>query len=92
MKETWNEKNGRLHPSGLVVSGSSGATEIEGPVEVIFAGFVGALVGLVIGLLAGAVTRVVTINSIKGIRGGMHWGAYGAGAGAVIVALIELID
>jgi hypothetical protein len=86
------EKLKRINPSGLIVSGGSAAGDIEGPLEIIFAGLVGALAGFVIGLLAGSVARLITINSVKGMRGGMHWAAYGACLGALALAMMELLD
>jgi hypothetical protein len=83
----------RYNPAGLVVSGGGvSGQHIEGPLEIIFAGLVGALGGFVFGLLCGALARVFTMNSIKGARGGMHWAAYGASAGALALAMFELLD
>ncbi len=77
--------------AGLMVSNPRGA-DIEGPMEVMFAGLVGALAGFVLGMLAGTITRIITINSAKGSRGGMNWAAWGAGAGAMAFVVIELLD
>lgn len=91
VKDYFRKKLGRAYPAGLVVSNSSGAG-IEGPVEVLFAGMLGALCGFVLGMLIGVITRIMTMNALRGSRGGMHWGAYGAGAGAMALALVELFN
>ena len=84
------QKLERITPAGLVVHGSGVTGGMEGPAEVIFAGLIGALLGFIGGLLTGSIARVLTVNARKGIRGGLHWAAYGAGAGAMALALIEL--
>ena len=38
--------------NGFVVSGAGVGGEIEGPIEILFAGLLGALAGFVLGLLA----------------------------------------
>ncbi len=86
------EKLERINAAGLIVSGGSAAGDIEGPLEIIFAGLLGALAGFVIGLLIASVARVITINSIKGMRGDMHWAAYGACLGALALAVMEILD
>jgi hypothetical protein len=91
VKNYFRNKLGRAYPAGLIVTNSSGA-EIEGPIEVMFAGMLGALAGFVLGMLVGVVTRILTMNALRGSRGGMHWAAYGAGAGAMALALVELLD
>ena len=78
-------------PAGFIIPNSPGG-DIEGPLEVFFAGLVGALSGFVLGMLIGACTRVATMNARNGCRGGMHWAAYGAGAGAMALAIVELLD
>ena len=87
-----NKKLDRVTPAGLVVHGSGVAGGIEGPAEIFFAGLIGALLGFICGMLSGSIVRVLTVNARKGIRGGLHWAAYGAGAGALALALIELFD
>ncbi len=87
-----HERLKKINFAGLMVSGPGGTGAIEGPIEIFFAGLVGALFGLVGGMLAGVITRLCTLNRLKGIIGGMHWGAYGAGAGALGLALIEFFD
>ena len=82
----------KLNVSGFVVSGSGLAGEIEGPIEVMLAGVVGAMLGFVLGLFSGALARLFTLGRAKGIIGGHHWAAYGAGAGALALAMIELFD
>lgn len=77
---------------GLVVSGQGmGGGQIEGPIEIMFAGVVGALIGFVFGLLLGSLARIFTLNRVKGMIGGRHWAAYGAGAGALALAMVELL-
>ena len=88
MKKLFNKTN----LPGLVVSGSGMAGEIQGPIEVMLAGVVGALFGFVLGLFSGALARLFTLGRAKGIIGGHHWAAYGAGAGAFALAVIELFD
>ncbi len=82
----------RVNPAGLIMSGSGMSGEMEGPIEVFFAGALGALAGFVFGLLAGAVSRVLTLNRAKGILGGPVWAAYGAGAGGVALAIFEILN
>ncbi|HMJ91355.1 MAG TPA: hypothetical protein VK530_16150 [Candidatus Acidoferrum sp.] len=77
--------------SGVFNSSPTGAP-IDGAVEVMFAGLMGALAGFVLGLLAGTITRVITINATNGSRGGMGWAAWGATGGALAFAIIELLD
>jgi len=79
-------------PAGFLVSNPNGAGEIEGPLEVAFAGLIGAGIGFVIGLLCGSIARVLTMNAVNGMRGGMRWAAYGAGAGALALALFETFN
>lgn len=82
----------KINFAGLIVSGPSTSSSMEGPIEVFFAGMIGALVGFVGGMLAGVITRICTLNRLKGIIGGAHWAAYGAGAGALALAFIEMFD
>ena len=82
----------RITPAGLVVHGSGLAGDIEGPLEVLFAGLVGALIGFISGMLCGSFARIFTLNRVKGIIGGRHWAAYGAGAGALALAMMELFN
>ena len=78
---------------GLVVSGPGmGAGSLEGPVEIMVAGMVGALGGFVVGMLCGSLARLFTINRQRGMIGGRIWAAYGASAGALALAMMELID
>lgn len=88
-----DEKLGRIAPAGVFIEPGSGmgGTEIEGPLEVIFAGLIGAMAGFVVGLLVGSIVRVLTINSVKGTSGGIHWAAYGACAGTVAMVVMALI-
>jgi hypothetical protein len=79
--------------TGLVVKGNAmTGGGIEGPLEVMFAALLGGLAGFVAGMLFGTVTRVMTINRVKGMLGGGHWAAYGAAAGALCLALVEWLD
>jgi hypothetical protein len=78
--------------AGFMVSGPGGSGTVEGPIEIFFAGMVGALVGFVGGMLVGVITRICTLNRLKGIIGGAHWATYGAGAGALGLALMEYFD
>jgi len=87
-----HERLKKINFAGFVVSGSGGSTSLEGPIEVFFAGMVGALLGFVGGMLIGVIARLCTLNRLKGIIGGKHWAAYGAGAGALALAFIELFD
>jgi hypothetical protein len=82
----------RITPSGFVVSGPGMGGEIEGTIEVLFAGMIGALFGFVFGMLCRALARVFTLNRVKGIIGGRHWAAYGAGAGGLALAVMEMLD
>ena len=83
-----------MNPAGFVVHGGgmSGAGEIGGIVEILFAGMIGALIGFITGMLCGTFARIFTLNRVKGMIGGRHWAAYGAGAGALALAMIELFD
>jgi hypothetical protein len=65
---------------------------MEGIIEVMFAGMVGALGGFIFGMLCGSFARIFTINRVKGMIGGRHWAAYGAGAGALGLALMEFFN
>ena len=82
----------RITPSGFVVHGAGMAGEMGDMIEVFFAGMLGALTGFVIGMLVGSFARIFTLNRVKGIIGGRHWAAYGAGAGALALAMVELFD
>lgn len=82
----------RISPAGFVVQGGGVQGGIEGLVEVIFAGGIGALAGFVFGMLCGSFARIFTINRVKGMIGGRHWAAYGAGAGALALALMEYFN
>ena len=84
----------RINPSGFVVHGGGmgGGGEMGGIVEILFAGMIGALVGFITGMLCGTFARIFTLNRVKGMIGGRHWAAYGAGAGALALAMIELFD
>lgn len=85
---------GRLSPAGVFIEPGGGMAggEIEGPIEVMFAGGLGALAGFVVGLLVGSIVRVLTINCVKGSRGGMHWAAYGACAGSLAMVAMALLN
>jgi hypothetical protein len=80
----------KVHPAGLVMSGPGMAGEMSSVLEVIFSGLVGALAGFAFGMLCGSLARVFTINRVKGMIGGRHWAAWGAGAGALGLAMFEL--
>jgi hypothetical protein len=82
----------RVNPAGFVVQGGGVRGDMEGIVEVLFAGMVGALAGFVVGMLFGSFARIFTLNRVKGIVGGRHWAAYGAGAGALGLALMEFFN
>jgi hypothetical protein len=82
----------RITHAGFVVHGAGMWGEVEGIIEVLFAGMVGALGGFILGMLCGAFARIFTINRVKGMIGGRHWAAYGAGAGALALAMMELLD
>ena len=78
---------------GFVVSGSGmGDGALDGPIEIIVAGVVGAMAGFVLGLLSGSIARLITYNRDRGIIGGRVWAAYGASAGALALALMELFE
>ena len=82
----------KINSAGLIMSGRGmGGGAVEGPLEVLLAGAVGALAGFVMGMLCGTFARFFTINRVKGMIGGHHWAAYGAGAGALGLAVIEWI-
>jgi hypothetical protein len=82
----------RINPSGVIMSGPGMGGELEGPLEVMFAGMIGALAGFILGMLVGTLARIFTLNRVKGIIGGRRWAAYGAGAGALALAMMELFD
>ena len=82
----------RITPAGFVVHGAGMWGEMEGLIEVMFAGMVGALIGFIFGMLCGTFARIFTLNRVKGMIGGRHWAAYGAGAGALALAMMELFD
>lgn len=82
----------KIQPAGFVMHGSGMSGDAGGPLEVFFAGLIGALVGFVFGMLCGSFARVFTLNRVKGMIGGRHWAAWGAGAGALGLALMELFD
>ena len=82
----------RITPAGFVVHGTGMWGEMEGILEVLFAGMVGGLIGFIFGMLFGTFARIFTLNRVKGIIGGRHWAAYGAGAGALALAMMELFD
>jgi hypothetical protein len=82
----------RVTPAGLVVHGSGMQGTMEGPIEVMFAGLIGGLAGFTFGMLCGTFARLFTINRVKGMIGGRHWAAYGAGAGALGLAMMEWFD
>lgn len=79
----------RINP-GFVVSGAGMGGSTEGTIEILVAGLVGALIGFIGGMLFGSFARIFTLNRVKGIIGGQHWAAYGAGAGALALAMLEL--
>ena len=84
----------RFLPAGLMMntSGGTGVGDIEGPLEILFAGVLGSLIGFVLGMLLGVITNIATMNASRGSSGGMHWAAYGAGGGALALAVIELLS
>jgi hypothetical protein len=82
----------RINPAGVFISGPGMSPSLEGPLEIMFAGAAGGLVGFVFGMLFGSLARVFTLNRVKGMIGGRHWAAWGAGAGALGLAMIELFD
>ena len=86
------ERMDRITPSGLVVHGAGMWGEFEGIIEVLFAGMIGGLMGFVLGMLCGSFARIFTMNRVKGIIGGRHWAAYGAGAGGLALAVMEMLD
>jgi len=87
-----NKRLSRINPAGFVVSGQGMHGDMEGIAEVLFAGLGGALAGFSLGLLIGVMARIFTLNRVKGIIGGRHWAAYGAGAGALALAAVELLN
>ena len=87
-----NKQLRRFNASGFVVSGPGMSGEIEGPLEVLLAGAIGAMIGFIVGRFCGVLARIFTLNRAQGIIGGNRWAAYGAGAGALALALVELID
>lgn len=87
-----HERLKKINFAGLITSGSGISGSFEGPIEVFFSGMVGALMGFIGGMLAGVIARICTLNRLKGIIGGHHWAAYGAGVGALALAFIELFD
>lgn len=78
--------------NGVFMTGGGIGGEISGPIEVMFAGLIGGIAGLVVGMIAGTFARFFTINRAQGVIGGMQWGAYGAGAGALALAMFELLN
>ena len=82
----------RITPAGLVMHGTGMWGEFEGLIEVLFAGMIGGLIGFIVGMLFGAFARIFTLNRVKGIIGGRHWAAYGAGAGGLALAVMEMLD
>jgi hypothetical protein len=76
---------------GVFNSNPTGAP-IDGPLEVVFAGLMGALAGFFLGMLAGAITRMITMNGKNGSRGGTGWAAWGAMGGALAFAIMALLD
>ncbi len=82
----------KIQPAGFVMHGSGMSAEAGGMAEVFFAGLIGALAGFVLGMLCGSFARIFTLHRVKGIIGGRHWAAWGAGAGALGLALMELFD
>lgn len=87
-----NKRLSKINPAGVFMSGQGMGGSLEGPLELLFAGAVGALAGFIFGMLFGTLARVFTMNRVKGIIGGRHWAAYGAGAGALALAMMELFD
>lgn len=86
-----NKRLERINSAGLIMSGRGMGGEIEGPLEVMFAGGLGALLGFVTGMLFGTFARFLTSNRIKGMIGGAHWAAYGAALGGVALAILEFV-
>ncbi len=78
--------------NGVFMTGGGMGGEISGPMEVMFAGLLGGIAGLVVGMIAGTFARFFTINRVKGMIGGIQWGAYGAGAGALALAMFEMLN
>lgn len=74
------------------MSGQGMSGEVSGTMEVLFATLLGGLAGLVLGMVIGTFARLFTINRVKGMIGGIQWGAYGAGAGALALAMFELLN
>jgi hypothetical protein len=87
-----NKRLEKVNPAGLIVSGRGMGGEMEGIAEILFAGLIGGLLGFVFGMLFGTFARLFTLNRVKGMIGGRHWAAYGAGAGARARAMIEWLD
>lgn len=81
-----------LGTDGVFIAGQGVSGEISGPIEVLFATLLGGLAGLVAGMIVGTFASIVTTNREKGMIGGMHWGAYGAGAGALTLATYKLLN
>lgn len=77
---------------GVFIAGQGVSGEISGPIEVLFATLLGGMAGLVAGMIVGTFARIVTTNRVKGMIGGMHWGAFGAGAGALTLAVYTLLN
>lgn len=82
----------RVNPAGVFMSGPGMGGPLEGPLEILFAGAAGGLLGFIFGLLFGSLARVFTLNRVKGMIGGRHWAAWGAGAGALGLAMMELFN
>jgi hypothetical protein len=78
--------------SGVYMSGPGLTGEMGTTMEVLFASLVGGLVGFVLGMLTGTLARIFTLNRVRGMIGGIHWAAYGAAAGAIVLAAVEFFD
>ena len=91
MKPKCSEKLNSIVAAG-VINSSPRPGDIEGPLEIVFAGLLGAMGGFVVGLLIGILTRIFTMNAANGERGGIHWAAYGASAGALCLAIVEFFN
>lgn len=74
---------------GVYMSGQGMNGETNEGLKIFFAGAIGALLGFVVGVMAGTFARIITMNRVKGMIGGMHWGAYGTAVGAVTLALLR---